>query len=275
MRNYKIVKKTESFRVGYFKTSIIALLSVFCVANAYSQEVSLEDFDSLRNDKNWELEFEDSCNDNWKDSWFLDGLRADVKNTEQGMVFSAGPIEKDDSCHAVLWTKQSFSGDIKIEYNYTRLDSQTKQVNILYIQATGEKPYEKDIEIWKDERIIPSMRMYFNHMNALHISYAAFGDDQEYVRARRYPRKTDQDFQLTEIPPSFYNTGLFKTGETYKITVIKKNDRLFFQVQNAEVNRLFQWQLKPEQLLDDGRVGLRHMYTRSSLYRNFKIYTSK
>ena len=42
------------------------------------------------------------------------------------------------------------SGDVKIEYDYTRTDHETRCVNILYIQATGDEEdvYEKDISKW-------------------------------------------------------------------------------------------------------------------------------
>jgi hypothetical protein len=83
------------------------------------------------------LKFSDPCTEDWEDNWFLDGNIATVENTENGMNFKAGPVNRNDAHHAVLWTKESFSGDVKIEYNYTRTDSQTVNVNILYIQATG------------------------------------------------------------------------------------------------------------------------------------------
>jgi len=56
----------------------------------------------------------------------LDGLTARVANGADGMAFWAGPTEKDDASHAVLWTKASSRGDVKIEYEYTRLDEATR-----------------------------------------------------------------------------------------------------------------------------------------------------
>jgi hypothetical protein len=39
----------------------------------------------------------------------------------------------------VLWTKRSFAGDVRIEYDFTRLDTALEHTSvcILYIQATG------------------------------------------------------------------------------------------------------------------------------------------
>ncbi|MCB9247654.1 MAG: hypothetical protein H6613_03530 [Ignavibacteriales bacterium] len=53
------------------------------------------------------------------------------------MDYFAGNEAHNDTCHTVLWTKQSFSGDVKIEYDYTRIDTSNIGVNIIYILATG------------------------------------------------------------------------------------------------------------------------------------------
>ena len=178
-----------------------------------------------------------------------------------------------------MWTKLSFEGDVKIEYDYTRTDSQTRCVNILYIQATGkdEVPYVKDISKWNELREVPAMRTYYENMNALHISYAAFtmkGESKSYVRARRYPAPAQDFITQTEILPSYDNEGFFKTGETYHITVIKTGTQLFFNMEGKEGSKLFSWDLSEVKSISDGRIGLRHMFTRSAIYRNFEIYTN-
>ena len=235
-------------------------------------------FNKLNKAMDWQLTFADELTQNWQTNWFLDGLLAKLSNTEQGMIFSAGPVAFDDKNHAVLWTKQSFNGDIKIEYEFTKLDAETKMVNILYIQATGVAPQASDIYQWREERTIPAMSRYFNNMKALHISYAAFKNNDkpnkaDYVRARAYPVLPGRKFKQMEIKPSSSNTGLFKTGVTYKITVIKTNEVLFFNVVGEENAGLFSWQLTEKEAVHVGRIGLRHMYTRSSRYKNFKIYS--
>ena len=98
--------------------------------------------------KQWQQTFFDEGSEDWQQHWFLDGERGFVKNTAEGMVFSAGPIRGDNGSHNVLWTRASFEGDIKMEFDYTRLDDIDYAVNILYIQATGigEEPYAEDIK---------------------------------------------------------------------------------------------------------------------------------
>ena len=249
----------------------------FTISIVFGQASDDAKFDYLNNAVNWKLAFKDGGTKNWKSKWFLDGLKASVNNTKQGMVFSAGPIAGDDSCHAVLWTKASFTGDLKIEYEYTKLDTEKSQVNILYIQATGVEPFAKDISKWNDLRTIPHMKTYFDNMKCLHISYAAFDNKgNDYIRIRRYPRNPNEDFNsTTEIPPAYFNTDLFETGKTYKITVIKTDDKLFLKVMDKENTKIYAWDLDSTMPIKEGRIGLRHMYTRSSTYKNFKVFTSQ
>jgi len=247
-------------------------------ASRYTDGVSESAFDALNEQAEWKLEFEDKCTEDWKQNWVLDGLKASLENSDKGLHFSAGPEFKNDAHHAVLWTKESFEGDLKIEYDYTRTDSETKCVNILYIQATGkgEEPFAEDIFSWKSLREVPAMRSYYDNMNTLHVSYAAFvnsSDTSYYVRARRYPRPENASFNETKIAPSYDNEGYFKTGESYHITVVKTNTRLFFKMENKGESSLFAWDLSAIDPVSSGRIGLRHMYTRSAIYRTFKIYT--
>jgi hypothetical protein len=234
-------------------------------------------FHQLSDAPGWQSAMKDPGTRNWQRKWSLDGLRATVINTPGGMVFSAGPEEKDDACHGVLWTKKSFSGDLKISYTYTRTDTRNRLVNILYLYATGAKDKPKNIATWQNERIIPSMRTYFNQMNALHVSYAAFtgnndGQPSDYVRARRYPVPTGGKFQNTALSPDYFDTSLFKPGIPYQITVIATHDRLYFHVEGDEKEQLFDWQISQENSLREGRIGLRQMYTRSARYGDFMVW---
>ena len=140
----------------------------------------------------WQEVFSDPCTGDWRKQWFLDGEVGTVTTGPEGMTLTAGPEFKNDAHHMVLWTKESFEGDLKIEYDYTRIDNETRCVNILYIQATGsgKGPYARDISQWNELRKVPAMATYFDHMHTYHISYAAFPNSGEnrvsYIRARRY-----------------------------------------------------------------------------------------
>jgi hypothetical protein len=231
--------------------------------------------------RDWREAMHDSGSEDWRTHWFVDGERADIRNTPQGMVFSAGPVARDDGSHAVLWTHQDFAGDLRIRLRFTRLDTITRFVNILYIQATGsgEDGYTEDITEWSDDRQIPYMFKYFNTMNLLHISYAAFGNaddkDEDYVRARRYPTRPDRAFNQTDIPPDNFLTGLFRPGVSYDFDVIKTDADLWFRVSNAAVDTLFHWPLAEVAPLTHGRIGIRHMWTRCSRYADIRIATAE
>jgi hypothetical protein len=180
----------------------------------------------------------------------------------------------------VLWTKDSFKGDLKIEYDYTRLDFEIRCVNILYIQATGsgKKPYSKDITEWNELRRVPAMKMYFDHMNTYHISYSAFpneGDDrQSYIRGRRYmPNKTG--LKGTDLVPDYYPKGLFDPGVVHKITVIKKDRDLYMRIENYEQTYYCHMSNPYLPIITEGRIGLRQMFTRSARYKNFQISISE
>lgn len=238
------------------------------------------DFAGLNKSKAWELQFSDDCTKNWQENWFKDGLISKVEQDENGMNLIAGPENRNDADHTVLWTKQSFKGDIKIEYDYTRTDSQIVNVNILYIQAEGIGKEGKgaDISEWNAYRDTASMWKYYFYMNPLHISYSAFpivnkDPVNDYIRIRKYPAESQEKFKNTEIPPAYFKSGLFLPGVTYKITVIKTTSKLYFNVKGDGQEKLFSWNLAEGQSPTEGRIGLRHMYTRSARYKNFKVWT--
>ena len=57
----------------------------------------------------------------------------------------------------------------------------------------------------------------------------------------------------------------------HHITVIKKDRDLFMRVENPERVGYFHFRNPRLPVITEGRVGLRHMFTRSARYRNFRI----
>ena len=242
------------------------------------------DLDAMSNDElfaqlsalKWRQAFHDACTGDWQDDWFLDGQRATVRNTPIGMVLSAGPIPQDNASHCVLWTNASFAGDVKIEFDYWRLDTIQQYVNIIYIQATGtgDEPYVGDIAAWSHLREIPYMSTYFEHMQLLHVSFAAFGADVsegDYVRARRYPVTPDRAFGELALLPDNFDTGLFAPGEKHRFTIIKHGNALLMRVATVDKEMLFGWDTSAFGPITEGRIGLRHMWTRCSRYADFTV----
>jgi hypothetical protein len=224
----------------------------------------------------WREVFSDPCTGDWREKWFLDGEVGTVTNTADGMNLTAGPEFKNEAHHMVLWTKQSFEGNLKIEYDYTRTDNETRCVNILYIQATGsgEGPHARDISQWSELRKVPEMATYFNHMHTYHLSYAAFPNSGEnrvsYLRARRYLPE-GEGLKGTELAPDYDPQGFFAEGVIHRITVIRKDRDLFLRVENRDRTGHYHFRNPRLPAVTEGRVGLRHMFTRSARYRNFQI----
>lgn len=254
----------------------LLLFVVSSIMGCTSQKKS--GFEQLNDSPDWELKLSDPCTENWQAHWFLDGEIARVEQDETGMDLIAGPVNRQDTHHAVLWTEQSFEGDIKIEYDYTRTDSQVVNVNILFIQATGKGTgiFDKDITKWNDFRKVPTMSKYYNNMKTIHISYAAFpmvneDPENDYLRVRRYPVSEEITFADMEVSPSFFKTGLFLPHVTYKMTWIKSGNRLYLSVSGNGHEKKYSWDLSAFEPIQEGRIGLRHMYTRSARYKNFKV----
>lgn len=64
-----------------------------------------------------------------------------------------------------------------------------------------------------------------------------------------------------------------KTNQLYHITAIKSGEKLFFKMESKDGVEVFFWDISEIKPVNSGRVGLRHMYTRSAIYKNIKIYT--
>jgi len=235
--------------------------------------------------RNWTAAVTDPGTGDWQEHWFLDGLKARVITGDDGMTFHSGPVPDEDASHAVLWTKQAFEGDVKIEYDYTRLDQSGRGVCIIYLLATGSgvDPYAHDITEWSKLREVPGMGKYFRHMNLLHISYAAATYDREtleptdndYVRARRYLPEREHGLKGTNLEPDYHGTGLVRTGVPHRITVVKSGDWLFMEAKNAEQRHLFAWKTDVLPPVTEGRIGFRQMFTRSARDADITISTPK
>ena len=258
-----------------FLCTLLAISPVLSCAGDKSEIDASVEFEKLFK-RAWEPVFEDPCIGNWKQKWTLDGEIAKVTNSEKGMELKAGPEARNDAHHAVLWTKDSFKGDLKIEYTYTPIDEHFQFVTILYIQAmgTGKEGFDADISKWADFRKVPSMRSYYNNMNLYHISYNAYGTatsgpGKDYIRAHRY--MGTPKLKGTELDNEYHDTGFFTPGSPHQITVIKRDKEVFMHIKAGEKEKLCYFVNSKFPAVTEGRIGLRHMFTRSARYKDFKV----
>ena len=275
MKHYEIFMITPKMRCGFpaFVASFLLAIHVMADEPTPNPAGDMAAFETVVAGAEWAEAFSDSCTKDWKAKWFLDGEVGSVTNSPEGMTLTAGPEFKNDAHHMVLWTKDTFEGDLKIEYEYTRLDEATNCVTILYVQATGsgERPYAKDITKWSELRKVPAMKTYYNHMNTYHISYAANpGTKKAYIRGRRYMPER-QGLKGTQLKPDYSTPELFATGVKHHITVIKKDRDLSMRVENPD-QVVYCHMTNPDlPVITAGRIGLRHMFTRSARYANFRV----
>jgi hypothetical protein len=75
----------------------------------------------------------------------------------------------------------------------------------------------------------------------------------------------------TALEPDYLKTGLFKKSVPHNITVIKTGNDLFMQFRNREKQHLCRWKTDSFPPILEGRIGLRHMWTRAARYRDFRI----
>lgn len=226
----------------------------------------------------WKMAFEDDCTDDWSKRWFMDGEQGRITHSSKGMDYFSGRKLENDSSHTVLWTRKKFSGDIRVEYDFTRLDTTPVGVNIIYLLASGsgKGPYKKDISRWSYLRRVPAMKSYFDHMNTYHISYAVNGKgnpEPDYIRARRYLPETGNGLEGTGLLPEYLNTGLFEPGKPYHICVIRNGSRLCMEVTDGAKSHLFYFDTETHPAVKAGRIGLRQMWGHDSRYANFKVFT--
>ena len=228
--------------------------------------------------------FEDSMTDNWQEKWFLDGKKATVRTGEDGLYFAGGNVTKSQdpiafhAHHAVLWTHQVFEGDIRIQYEMTRVDDSSYGTTLLYIQAQGidTSPYDADIHAWKAIREIPAMSIYNKKMDLISLSF------RKELRCKRYPRMDDTGKLYPRgglVEPMQDYAGI-ETGKTYHVEVEKRAGSATLVLYNAHKKAVLleaTWDTTQvsdrleQQLIKKGRIGLRHMSTMQFVYKNFTV----
>ena len=253
---------------------VYVLVVLFSVTTMFAaDEAAQKSFEELKK-KNWQESFSDTCTKNWQTKWFLDGIHAKVTNNSEAMTIDTS------KGYAVLWTKPEFEGDVRIEYEFKRVDDFQKQgVNIIYIQATGDgqNGCDEDISKWSEKRKLAAMKNYFLNMHTYHISYATADTKSprsDYIRGRRYMPIENKGLKGTKLAGEYFKKGLFKDKKWVRITIIKKDKKIWMEIKHPDKTQLCFFENKDKPGIDKGRIGLRLMPNRLSQFKNFKVYTS-
>jgi hypothetical protein len=263
------------------RTFFIIYSLVFCSLSVSAQPSAVTEFNRIANQKG-KLIFCDSFKYGWEKQWMLDGEEATVVTDAGKLNFSAGPDSRNNAHHAVLWTKKVFQGDIRVDFDFIRNDTIPRMVNIIYLFAagSGKAEFKEDISTWNQLRKIPAMQLYFNHMNLYHISFAAFDvdntkADSDYIRFRRYLPETGNGIIGTEILPDYLRTRFFKPFEKHHICIIRKGNEVKMKVSAKNTEKVYAWNTSSLPPVLSGRIGLRLMASRASIFSNFKVYQLK
>ena len=238
-----------------------------------------------------EVLFTDSMERDWEENWFLDGELGTVRHWNDGLYLAGGPITKwgersfgieqpteYNAHHVVLWTRESFAGDIRVSYEFIKQPG-SEGSNLLYLQAQGigMPPYDEDIYAWRDLRREPGMNLYFQYMDLISLSL------REDIRCRRYP------WNDVERGVSYPGRGLFRPkvqhsgipeGVRLHLDAEKRAESLHLILQNLETGEIFidhTWDLtdtddeREPALIDEGRIGIRLMGGHKILVRDFRV----
>jgi hypothetical protein len=80
-----------------------------------------------------------------------------------------------------------------------------------------------------------------------------------------------QGLKGTALKPDYFTPKLFATGVKHHITVIKKNRDLHVRVENPDQVVYCHMPNPDLPVITEGRIGLRHMFTRSARYANLRV----
>lgn len=258
-------------RIQYIFVGLLAVLTLSACATMQEAPES-------------QLLFEDSMSENWQAKWFLDGEKATLEHRDGGLAFiteESGFNKNEnraafDAQHAVLWTRESFEGDIRISYKYTRLPGCTWQ-KLIYIQAQGVGgPFDDDIYAWKEGRKVSVMSEYFNHMDLIALSL------RNEVRCKRYPWN---DLEGNDLEDEFFPRAKhdsWPTGHELDVVVEKRKESVSLLITDTVTGKTLidqTWDLTDPRVLNDhdpkfvteGRIGIRQMGGHKLWMRDFKV----
>ena len=77
----------------------------------------------------------------------------------------------------------------------------------------------------------------------------------------------------TELTPDYHFDTLFATGVKHHITIIKRDRDLHMRIENSDQIQYCHFKNEKLPVITEGRIGLRHMFTRSARYGNFRVST--
>lgn len=231
---------------------------------------------------NWRLAFSDNGTGRWSDDWVLFGNpeRISVTNGPDGMTFRAGDGTDANADHAILWSKRSFSGDLRVEWDYTVLDRYSSTIPpngycsalMLYSSGAGTFGLPTELLAWPQQarQADTSGRYFHERTRGLQLNYAFVGDP----RGNRFRIRANPGYLLgTESD----ETDFFRPGASYHVAVEKTGAVVGVKVAELSSGREFSTTFADPLLQNysSGRIGLRNMNRRESRYAKVRVYETR
>lgn len=163
----------------------------------------------------------------WSDHWLLFGdpdRGITVTNGTDGMTLRAGDGTDPRKDHAVLWTRATFAGDLRIEYDYMVLDRYSTPLTeggycsavLIHSRVTSSSTLPADIANWSAEQrnTDTSGRALNAVMDGLQLNYAFVGD----ARGNPFRLRSNPGYRLVGESAGM---PVFDAGTEYHIVVEK------------------------------------------------------
>jgi hypothetical protein len=212
----------------------------------------------------------------WRAEWFLFGDPSrgiTVSNSAAGLTLRAGDGSDPRRDHAVLWSKRTFTGDVRIEYDVTVLDGyaspppKISYCSALLVHAQGATNYPSDLAAWTAAQANADTSGNFVNTNTrgLQLNYAFVGD----VRGNRLRLRVNPGYALAGQSDI---TTLFRQGQTCHVSATKAGALLTVHVTDGKATFSHTFTDAGLAAHGSGRIGLRNMNRREARYANLRVY---
>jgi Domain of unknown function (DUF1961) len=185
--------------------------------------------------------------------WDIFGFGTWENDPERGFLLQ--PIVTNN-----MWTKQEFSGSYIVEFDYYPLDNNFTGGTFLQMSGACINPRD-------DNDFMASAMGNMNYYNfGIKCYHFSFHRGDSYQSVCNFRKTGSEFFILSQIPDP-----VRETERWYKLSFVKNKNRFTFYVDGKLYIEYIDEGLQGP-FLDKGRIGIRNWATKSSWFRNFKVY---
>jgi hypothetical protein len=217
---------------------------------------------------------------NWSTNWVLHKdpkLGASLTPIANGIILKAAPISTDSSVYQrssiAIWNKNLWTGDFRVEFDFTRLDNTTKTTGngigaMLYwhVVGKGDAAHPASIAQWPSKAA--NEKTYIRYSRGYRVTWSNFNtqspQNSHEIRLRRFAFTTNYPVQIGgDSPAKFF----FEKDKKYHM-ILERSGSTFKVIVGTESHT---WNESVITLYNDGYFGIRHQPGRWGRYENFSI----